>query len=463
MSPIGRWRAAPLVVKFVATGGLVMLAAMLSIGTWTTGRIQQSVVDSTASAAALYVESFISPLSQELAANDRLSAPAERALTETFANTPIGDRIVSFKIWKPGGVVAYASDAGIVGQRFAPTAELIRAWEGEVSGTFADLDNPESAGEAALDLPLLEVYSPVREVWSGEVIAVAEFYEVATALAADLADARRKSWLLVAGVFLVSALMLTGIVRAGGRTIERQRTMLEAQIAESDRIAAQNGALRRRAIEASARATSETDRILRRTSADLHDGPAQYIALAAMRLEFVVPDTDAGRAEAATIREAMRSALSEIRSISKGLSLPDLSGVPLAEVVQRSVDAHLRPAGGPVSVAYGGPDDPEIDDSFRICVYRFLQEGLSNAARHAPQAQVNVAVTAGSEAIVAVVRDDGPGFKPDPAGSGRTERGQGLAGLRDRAESLGGALEIASGAAGTTISLTLPIGKETQT
>jgi signal transduction histidine kinase len=462
MSLIGRWRAAPLVVKFVTTGGTVMLVAMLVIGTWITGRIQQSVVDSTAAAAALYVESFISPLSQELAAADRLSEPAELALAETFTNTPIGDRIVSFKIWKPGGLVVYASDPAIIGQHFQPSEELMRAWQGEVSGTFEDLDDPESAGEAALGLPLLEVYSPVREVWSGDVIAVAEFYEVATELEADLADARRTSWLLVAGVFLASGLMLAGIVRAGGRTIERQRTMLEAQIAESRRIAAQNGALRRRAIEASARATSETDRILRRTGADLHDGPAQYIALAAMRLDSLVPDTDEGRAEAATIREAMRTALAEIRTISRGLSLPDLGGVPLADVVRRALDAHLRPSGGPVSLDYAGPEDPAIDDSFRICVYRFMQEGLSNAARHAPEAEVTVAVSASDEAIVAVVHDVGPGFEPTHAAS-RETGGQGLAGLRDRAESLGGGLEIATGSEGTTLTLRLPLGKGSET
>jgi signal transduction histidine kinase len=459
MSLIARWRALPLVVKFGTTGGIVMLVATLVIGNWITGRIQQSVVDSNASAAALYVESFISPLSQELAGSDRLSEPAELALTEVFANTPIGDRIVSFKIWKPGGLVIYAFDPTIVGQRFEPTEELRRAWAGEVSGTFEDLDDPESAGEAALDLPLLEVYSPIREVWSGEVIAVAEFYEVATELEADLADARRTSWLVVAGVLVASGLMLTGIVRAGGRTIEQQRAMLEVQVADTRRIAEQNSALRLRAIGASGRATAETDRILRRTRADLHDGPAQYIALAAMRLDSLVPDTESGKAEAATIREAMRTALAEIRTISQGLSLPDLGGVPLADVVRRAVDAHLRPAGGAVPCAYCGPEDPPVEDSLRICVYRFLQEGLSNAARHAPEAQVKVVVEASAEAISAVVLDDGPGFEPGQRGSRKAEGGQGLAGLRDRAESLGGSLEIASGADGTKLSLTLPLGK----
>lgn len=459
MSLIARWRAASLVVKFVMTGGTVMLAAMLLTGGWITARIEQSVVDNTASAAALYVESFISPLSQELAAGDRLSDPAERALTETFVSTPIGDRIVSFKIWKPDGLVVYASDPAIIGQRFEPSDDLRRAWAGEVSGTFEDLDDPESAGEAALELPLLEVYSPVREVWSGEVIAVAEFYEVATELEADLDGARRSSWLVVSGVFLASGLMLTGIVRAGSLTIDRQQAMLEARIAETRRVAAQNAALRRRAIEASARATSETDRVLRRTSADLHDGPAQYVALAAMRLDAIASGTAAGAAEAGQIREALRAALAEIRAISQGLSLPDLGGAPLVDVARRAVGAHLRPAGGQAPLAYSGAEDPAIADSLRVCVYRFVQEGLSNAARHAPQADARVAVSVTDEAIVAVVQDDGLGRDEGPRLGQREGGGQGLAGLRDRAESLGGGLDFSSGVRGTTLTLTLPLNK----
>lgn len=459
MPHIGRWRDQPLVLQFLLAGGAVMLAAMLVIGAWITGRIEDSVVANTASAGALYLESFVSPLSQELAANDRLSEPATRALDEVFATTGIGDRIVSFKIWKPGGLVAYASNPDLVGRRFTPDPELEAAWRGTVSGSFNELDSEESAAEAALGMPLLEVYSPLHEVWSGKIIAVAEFYEVATDLGRDLADARRKSWLLVAGVFLASGLMLLGIVRAGGRTIDRQRALLEARVAESRQIAAQNTELRARAIGASARATAQAERGLRRVSADLHDGPAQYVALAAMRLESLVPDTEAGRKEAVRLRDALQSALGEIRTISRGLSLPELDGLPLAEVARRAVEAHLRPAGPPVQLSYSGNEDPEADDSCRICLYRFLQEALSNAARHAPGADVRVHVEV-TDRMSATVSDDGPGFDcsaPAPRAAGG---GQGLAGLRDRAESLGGEVNLrAAPGAGATLTLILPLGK----
>jgi signal transduction histidine kinase len=455
-----RFRSRPLVFQFVLAGGAVMLAAMLVIGTWITNRIEQSVVDNTANAAALYLGSFISPLSQELAASDQLSDPAKRALQESFTSTGLDERLVSYKIWKPGGLVVYASDPAIIGQRFPPTPELKAAWSGYVTGSFSDLEHPESATEAALDLPLLEVYAPLREVWSGKIIAVAEFYEIATELERDLTDARMMSWLLVAGVFLLSGLLLIGIVRSGGRTIARQEAMLRKQVAESHRIAAQNSDLRRRVIGASARATAQAERSLRRVSADLHDGPAQYVALAAMRLDSMVPATEAGRGEAETIRGALQTALAEIRTISRGLSLPDIDRLPLEELVDRAVDGHRKHAHARVELGYHGPADPPLDPSRRICLYRFVQEALSNAARHAPGAAVDVQVEVTPSSVVATVRDDGPGFDPASAASMRPDGGEGLSGLRDRAESLGGDLDIITAAgAGTRLVLTLPVGK----
>ncbi len=456
---IQRLRTQPLVLQFLMAGAAVMLGAMLVIGTWTTARIEQSVVDNTASAAALYLGSFVAPISQELAANETLSEPAIRALRESFATSGMGQRIVSFRIWKPGSRVVYATDFSLVGQRFEPTQELKAAWSGRVSGSFATAAERDALPGAPADTPLLHVHAPLREVWSGRIIAVAEFYEVATDLRRDLANARTMSWLLVAGVFFLSGLLLLGIVRAGGRTIARQEAMLREQVDESRQIAAQNGDLRRRAIGASARATAQAERSLRRVSADLHDGPAQYVALAAMRLDSMVPATPAGQAEATTIRGALQTALAEIRTISRGLSLPDLDRLRVDDIVARAVDGHRRRTDARIDLRYDGPADPPLDGSARICLYRFLQEGLSNAARHAPGARVAVEVTAGPETVTARVRDDGPGFDPG-ARALRADGGEGLAGLRDRAESIGGELDVNTRPGrGTTLVLRLPLAK----
>ena len=440
----GRFALLPLTGRFLIAGAVVMLGALLVTGRWVTVRIEASVVSNTASATALYVDSIVAPLSQGLAAGDRLGDPARRELDATFAGRPFRDRIVSIKLWRPDGTIVYASGGAIEGRPTSPPDELATALTGRVVATLEALHDDESTREAAMGIPLLEVYAPIRAIGSGRVIGVVEFYEVATELERDLADARRLSWLLVASVFLLSGLALFGIVRAGSNTIVRQEAALRAQVTESRRIAALNRDLKERVVRASARATASTERTLRRIGADLHDGPAQHVALAAMRLGAIVPDTEAGRQEASAIRSALDAALGEIRTISRGLSLPDLEGLDLAQTVEHAVDAHRRHADAEVTVGFAGPRDATLDFPARTCLYRFLQETLANAARHAPGAPVEVAVAVEPDVVRVSVRDRGPGFDPVSAIRLRPDGGAGLAGLRDRAESLGAQLEVAA-------------------
>ncbi len=453
---VGIWRELPLAGRFALAGGTVMLVAMLVVGSWITSRIERAVIDNTAAATALYLESTISPIMQELAERETLSEPAQQALREMLDGTPLGARIVSFKVWRKDGSVAYATDPSIVGRVFPVTEGLLRAWGGGVSASMDELGAAENADEAALGLPLLEIYSPVRQVWSGEVIAVAEVYAAEDLLVRDLMAARRESWLVVAGVFAFCGLSLFGIVSAGSRTIARQQARLHAEAERSRAVAEQNAALRLRAVTASARATAETERMLRRASADLHDGPAQYLGLAALRLDRALPEDEAGRREAVVVREAVATALAEIRTISRGLSLPDLERAPLREVVERAVDLHRRQTDGEVDVTWGGDADPALDPSGKVCVYRFLQEALSNAFRHGGGA-ARIEIAADPREVRVTVGDEGPGFDPAQRPAPRPEGGQGLAGLRDRAESIGGHLDIDSGPGlGVRLTLRLP-------
>ncbi|MGC3940362.1 hypothetical protein ACOTTU_21385 [Roseobacter sp. EG26] len=168
-----------------------MLIAMVAVGSWVSHRIEQAAVQNFAITAANYVESFISPVTQDLADGTELSDPAQQAMIEIFSSTALSDRIVSYKIWKKGGLIVHASDPSLAGQKFEPSDDLRAAWQGEVSASFEDLNDPEDASEASLGVPLLEVYSPIHEVFSGEIIAVAEFYERADALQIELSNAQR--------------------------------------------------------------------------------------------------------------------------------------------------------------------------------------------------------------------------------------------------------------------------------
>ena len=446
--------------QFLLAGAVVMTAGMLIVGFWVSARIEQAVVQNSATSAALFMESFISPLGQELAQDDSLSEPAQQALSEIFEGTSIGERVVSYKIWKPGGLVVHASDAALIGNVFTPSDDLERAWTGSIASSFEDLNDLEDEAEAALGVPLLEVYSPIRELWTGQIIAVAEFYERADVLAMDLVDARRKSWLVVGSTFLCSGLLLLGIVQAGGTTIREQRRQLQDQLIRTEAMSQQNLDLRQKVVFASSRATAQTERTIRRIGFDLHDGPAQYLALASLRLDGALGDKKTIGPDANEVRNSLDKALSEIRIISRGLALPDLDTLDVGTLVRRAIADHEKQTEMTIELAMPDAGGPRLTYAQKLCVYRFLQETLSNAARHAKVQSAVVRVTFEGTEFAVVVSDAGLGFDPDTALKVRSDGGQGLLGLVDRAESIGGSLTIKSTeTAGTNLTLILPLSE----
>ena len=454
-----RRREWSLATQFAVAGGLVMALAMVAVGLWVTGRIEAGVVRNTANATALYMESFISPISQDLAVSSTLSPGARRAMDEIFSNTPLGQRVASYKIWKPDGLVVDASNPAIIGGRFEVTENLRLALQGEVRAEFNELGDPENVDERALGVPLLEIYSPIREVWSGRVIGVAEFYEIATGLKQDLGVARRNSWAAVALVMALIGASLYAIVLRGSRTIDRQ-------VRDLTQLSEHNTALRLRMRQAVSRFTEMNDQTLRRIGADLHDGPAQLMALAALHVDTLraAAPSPKAQAEIDAMDCAIRDAMAEIRAISRGLSLPDIARRSLDRIVRDITGVHAARTGTAVEVTVSLPEEPpDLPPAVKICVHRFVQEGLTNAWRHGGGQGQRVRLALNGSILRVTVLDRGPGLPPD----GGAGAGMGLAGLRDRVESLGGVFELTNrpevprgsgtGPGGTRLRMTLDV------
>jgi hypothetical protein len=119
----------------------------------------------------------------------------------------------------------------------------------------------EDALERARSLSLLEMYSPIREIHTGEIIAVAEFYETAEVLRKNLFSANLQSWMVVAVVTLAMLGALSGIVLRGSRTIDRQRTSLEQRVSELSRLLSQNEELRGK-LQRASRRTTEINKVI---------------------------------------------------------------------------------------------------------------------------------------------------------------------------------------------------------
>ncbi|MGA1834818.1 sensor histidine kinase [Rhizobium wenxiniae] len=428
--------------QFFLAGGIVTAIATIIIGLHVTEQIAQTVTRNAAATTALYVDSIIAPVLPDLTRETKLDESIERTLDETLGQGALGKRLVSFRLWRKDGMILYSNDKKLMGRVVPPGENRKRAFNGELVAKFDDVDDPESTAERAVGEPLLEIYNPILQPWSGQVVAVTEFYERAGELERSLTRARFRSWVVTITVTAGFFLILSAIVLRGSRTIERQLQ--------------ENLDLTLRVKKGSQRAVALNEKFLRRVGADLHDGPAQLMAYAALRMdsEQILSD-DSNRAtreeEIATIKESLDEAIRDIRIICRGLILPHIETLSVSEAACRAVEHYRSRTGASVDSAIE-PLNDEIPVAVKICVYRFIQEGLNNGWRHAEGNGQRVELKLLGNEITVVVQDAGQGFKAENA-----FLGLGLSGLRERVESLGGKFEINSSSAGTTLTMSLNI------
>jgi signal transduction histidine kinase len=448
------WNSWSLASQFLLAGGLVSLVAMGLVGAVVASVIEESVTRNSAAATALYVDSVIAPILPDMRTSEVLDETVAHALDETLGQGALGKRLLSFRLWRRDGTVLYSNDKSLVGERFQPNANLRAAFAGRLTAEFDRVDDFESKVERDSGRPLLEVYVPVLQPWSGEVVAVSEFYEIATEFEQSLRQARLWGWAAVAGAMLGLFLALSTIVLRGSRTIAEQRRALVRRVSELSELLEHNRLLGQRVQRASQRVVALNENHLRRIGADLHDGPAQLVALASMKLAGMSRAISASlvgsAGQLAAIRSSLDDALAEIRAICRGLVLPQIETLDTREVVARAAHAHEQRTGTAVELSLSEEPDT-LGLSGKICVYRFVQEALSNAYRHAGGAGQSARSTVEGRRVVVEVSDAGPGFDPDSIRSGAL----GLAGLRERVESLGGSFTVETSEGGTTLRMAL--------
>jgi signal transduction histidine kinase len=450
-------------------GSLVILAVgMAGIGAWVTRQIEEGVVDRTAATTALYVDSLVTPPLQDLDEGNSLSPEAIDRLNWLFEDTPLGQEVVVFQVWDPAGHIVYSTVPNLVGQDFPVEGELASALAGNVS---AEVGEAEGREELPRDVPhdeLIEIYSPVRSRSTGEVIGAAEFYYAADDLRSDVAAAQRESWLVVGGATLLIYLLLSTFIQRVSNTVRRQQRELAEQVAQLTEVVRQNQELHERVRGAAARTAALNERFLRRFSAELHDGPAQEISLALLRLDHVAAlassnghdgsvKTEIER-ELDVIQSSLRRSLNDVRATSSGLLLPHLGTLTIAQTLDHVVRGHQRRTGlAPELALRDLPEQAPL--ATKIALYRIVQEALTNAWRHADGALPTVSVAGSNDKLWVEVADSGPGFDPSVADGSETHLG--LVSMRERAESLGGQFRIESAPGrGTRAIATLPLGPE---
>ena len=188
-------------------------------------------------------------------------------------------------------------------------------------------------------------------------------------------------------------------------------------------------------------ATAERERIGR----DLHDLLGHTLSLIALKSELagklIARDVVAARREIADVERITRDALVQVRSA--------VSGMRAAGLVGEIASARLLLECAGVRFAYSG-FDRELPPAQEVCLALALREAATNIQRHARATSASADLVVDGDAIQLRVRDDGQG--------GISAHGNGLVGMRERVEALGGSLWIeATRGKGTVLTLRLPM------
>jgi signal transduction histidine kinase len=232
------------------------------------------------------------------------------------------------------------------------------------------------------------------------------------------------------------------------RATQAEAAEMRAAIAERER-------------EAAARVAVAEERA--RIARELHDIVAHSVSVMVLQVGAVrhnLPsERDADRDALDSVERTGRSALAEMRRLLGAMRRDDdvtLAPQPGLGALDGLVEQVGR-AGLPVFLRVEG-DVERLPDGLDMSAYRIVQEGLTNALKHADASQADVTIRFGADDLYVEVRDDGPGTPAPAYGNGS---GHGLVGVRERVKIYGGEMTaFRPDDGGFVLSARLPLHRE---
>jgi signal transduction histidine kinase len=202
--------------------------------------------------------------------------------------------------------------------------------------------------------------------------------------------------------------------------------------------------------------TQEEER--RSLSRELHDAVGQMLSAMTMELgnlESSIHSPDNLRMRLDEARRLNADTIRGVRDLAMGLRPAMLDELGLGPALRWQGREFSRRSGVPVTVQIDG-DIEGLPEAHRTCIYRIVQEALTNCARHAQAKNIRISIYGGPDWVKLSIQDDGVGFDLRNASS----RGLGLIGIQERVREVGGTVTIISQPQkGTILELEVPIGR----
>ena len=274
---------------------------------------------------------------------------------------------------------------------------------------------------------------------------------VAIGVVAAYLAGRRLEWLAAGVCMLVAGMLAAGVLRlAADPSAAASRWLLDVLLVFAAvvlpwwwgryrMLRSVQRAREHEVVAANARLLERT-----RIAQDMHDELGHELALIALgagALEVDASATERGRRAAADIRERAAQAIDSLHGIVAVLRQDNSAGAaplaPAGESIQALVD-RVRATGLQVRLEQLPltPGTPEPSRAVQAALHRVVQEGLTNAARHAPGAEVEIRIDAGGDPVSVALENR----RTSPA-PGTGAGGSGLAGVAERLRMLGGTLQ----------------------
>jgi signal transduction histidine kinase len=196
-------------------------------------------------------------------------------------------------------------------------------------------------------------------------------------------------------------------------------------------------------------ATGDAER--RKIERNLHDGAQQHLVALAVNLrlakDMLVDDPESAAEMLEALGDAVKDTIQELRDLAHGIYPPLLMDSGLSEALRAAATR------SPLAVSVQADEVSRHSSEIEAAVYFCCLEALQNAAKHAPEAHVEVSVVEADGRLRFEVHDDGPGFDVAHATAGH-----GFVNMSDRLGAIGGTVEWRSTpGAGATIIGDLPI------
>ena len=340
--------------------------------------------------------------------------------------------------------------AGVVAVSFAPLRDGLQRAANQL--TYGSWSQPAEALAAtgrrlsdATDVPGL-LQTLVDEL--GEGLGL-DYVEIVDGAASSLARHGEPGARVEEAVLQAYATRV-GTLRWSGRPLRDSERSLVGDVAGQLGAVVHSAALLQEIRASQERLVLAREEERKRLRRDLHDGLGPALAGLTLQVD-TLRNQLAGAADAGllALRSGIQSTVLDVRRIVEGLRPPSLDELGLGEALAQLASRLDGASGLDIGVQVEVGDLPA---AVEVAAYRIAQEALTNAARHAGARHVTLTVVSGDGGIVLRVSDDGCGvLRP-------REDGVGLSSMRERAEEIGGALDVvAVPGDGTTVTARLPL------